>query len=196
MPNLEFESVLPSISESDLTLIEGWLGLALPQSYRQFILKYNGGYPNKTYFGKPEESIFNIQTFFGFSLLSDEQIQNSHPQMKASTNILEITREIHPSETPSTLARYEDYYVLLRNRGKFPKHLLCIGSNASSDYYFISTSENDFGYIYEYFSDELDFWDENDNFIEECFFDPLTDFSDIYTYNYEDDISLEGFVEP
>ncbi len=188
MSKLQFEKRLPPISEEELTLIEGWLGLTFPQSYRQFILKYNGGYPNMYYFGNPEESnLFYISSFYGFSLLSDQELVRISENNNCNYNILKVTTDICSHD--HIIGEYKNQYVTLRYRGDFPKRLLCIGENGSADFFFMPMSGEDFGVIHRYLSVDLEFWDENDNFVESNFEPPIKDFSEIFEYCFEEDVS-------
>ncbi len=187
MDNLQFTQKLPFISENELEEVETLLGFQLPFSYRTFILEFNGGIPNKLYFGNPQKMghKFEIEFFYGFHLTSDITIRSLSTEFEPQFNILHLTQNKleHCSNKP--LGCYKKFPVFFRFRiEKIPSTLMVIGENSMGDYFFMSTSEEDFGYIYRYKHDDPEFWDEHDEFIYESLTPFIKDFNDIISYSY------------
>ncbi|OWQ82888.1 hypothetical protein CDN99_27870 [Roseateles aquatilis] len=57
----------PKLSEQDIDAIEGEFGFPFPQSYRKFLLQYNGGSPEPDTIDIPghPQSPTDVQVFFG-----------------------------------------------------------------------------------------------------------------------------------
>ncbi|MDA0954001.1 MAG: SMI1/KNR4 family protein [Proteobacteria bacterium] len=67
------ENFGPKIATQDIALVEAELGVVLPDSYRRFLLQYNGGSPTPDTIDVPgaNGSPTDVQVFFGIGRTSE-----------------------------------------------------------------------------------------------------------------------------
>lgn len=118
MQQLSMDYSMPPIQESDISRIERLFNITLPQDYRQFLLRYNGG--------RPEPSVFRIKNYYN----SDN--------MAVIDTFLGISNGQEDS--------LEEYIKTYRDR--MPKNIIPIAYDPGGNIIAISVSGNDQGYIY------------------------------------------------
>lgn len=107
------------LTGTDLDLAEKRMGRAIPVSYRQFLFKHNGGYPD----------------------LSDFRMQVNRPDI-SDLGSVDRFLGIH-GEAMDDLARYLDTY-----RDRLPANLFPVAHDAGGNLVCISTGAGDDGKVY------------------------------------------------
>src|SRR5260221_2493440 len=89
MQQFLMEYSLPVIQGGDLVSFEKSFNIKLPQNYREFLLRHNGGRPEPSVFKIKEypsnDNIGVVDTFLGISEKSEDSLQN---YIKAYSNRL------------------------------------------------------------------------------------------------------------
>ena len=185
--NLELKPVLPQISETEIEIIESLLGTTLPLDYRNFILKFNGGIPNKHYFGdKSVGTIHQIEAFYGFSLRSDSDFAmctNEYESM--NYNILYLHKDKIRAKS-RILGKYKQNYVSLRNEIEgAPSCLLNIAANGWGDHQLLDINSSNKGRIYDYLHDDGEIWNEDEE-LELEYMTSSPSFDSVINHHYEE----------
>lgn len=130
MKDLKITDSGKEISSIELEQFIQEFNLNLPNDYKTFILKTNGGYPGlSTYFDG--DNGFDIQSFNQVSLV-DEDILSSLDEVYSSRDAI-LTHQI--------------------NEDNIPKHLYPFGLDGGGNIFTISMAEADLGTIYVYYMD-------------------------------------------
>ncbi|WP_299105588.1 SMI1/KNR4 family protein [uncultured Tenacibaculum sp.] len=120
------------ISKTDLDLFIDSYNLKIPDSYKQFILKNNGGYPEFSAYGNPYEDGFVIDVFSCFDTEYDRYNSSSEVAL------------------PSVNDTIDTHQVLENN---IPKFLFSFGLDEGGNDFCISMRDEDFGTIYAFYMD-------------------------------------------
>ncbi|OMF94221.1 SMI1/KNR4 family protein [Paenibacillus sp. FSL R7-0337] len=76
---MEIQGSSEVLTESRLRDFEGINGLQLPQQYREFLLKHNGGYPKPYYFTiSREQGMGMVNVFYGIGEMYDDLDKKIH----------------------------------------------------------------------------------------------------------------------
>jgi cell wall assembly regulator SMI1 len=115
---IEISESEPPIVENDIVQLETSLGIKLPDSYRYFLLKHNGGRPKPDVFAIPDDPIPNQASMvdFFYSICTD-----------------------------STYDLIETYMVL---QGRIPDNMFAIACDPGGNQICLSLSGEDAGKIY------------------------------------------------
>ena len=138
-----------SISSKEFEEFVKSYGLRLPKSYVEFILKNNGGYPDKSIFYSENLDLkFDIDFFYSInSSYNDKNV------LESLDDLVTVNEMIN------------DYQIEEKELESF---LYPFGQNSGGSTYCISTREDDYGSIY------LHYWDGSDlQFITNSFDDFL-----------------------
>lgn len=131
MKDLRLEDSEKPITEEQYKLFLKEFNLKLPDSYKQFILKYNGGYPKISAFGNPYEDGFTVD-YLGRIAPEKEGFFETYDSL-SSTRLLIDTHQIEEQN--------------------IPKHLYPFGASEGNHTLCISMKDKDFGSIYVYYLD-------------------------------------------
>ncbi|KAB1160356.1 SMI1/KNR4 family protein [Tenacibaculum aiptasiae] len=106
MKKLKLELSDESIKISDLNIFINEFDLRLPESYIDFILKNNGGYPNLTAYGNPYDDGLIVDSFYSVSL-SDYRFNKDEVALLSSREIIR-THQIIEKNIPPYLYPFAD----------------------------------------------------------------------------------------
>lgn len=121
------------ISKDEIRELENKYSLKLPESYKEFIMKYNGGYAEISAFDNPYEDGTIISVFCCIRLEEPElDFLNPIPRLISSKKMIET------------------HQILEKN---IPKYLYPFGLDEGGGKFCISMKEEDFGTIYQVFLD-------------------------------------------
>lgn len=131
MEKLKLEQSSTSINLLDINKFIDEFSLKLPESYIDFILNNNGGYPNLAAYGNPYEDGSVVDSFYSISL--DDYV------FKEDKVTLLPSREI-----------IKTHQILEKN---IPSYFYPFADDEGNAKFCISMNEKDFGYIYLVFLD-------------------------------------------
>jgi hypothetical protein len=154
------------LSEKDIEVFEKENEMLLPEDYKKFLIKNNGGIPTPSTYTCPNN--------LGYNLIEGDRMSDFGIQY---------------------LNSLEEIYCLRNDNGTFSENMFCIGEDSGGNYYYISVSGNDKGKIYFWYHEKADginlylIANSFDDFIN-GFYDPSSKFEKFCDKN-----NLKGIIE-
>ncbi|TDQ28611.1 SMI1/KNR4 family protein [Tenacibaculum caenipelagi] len=132
MKDIKITESEKSISLKEFNSFLNEFNLKLPDTYKDFILKHNGGYPKLSAYGNPYEDGFEVDVFLCIDM--------TYNRTNISGDVI----------LPSVNDTIDTHQVLENN---IPKYLFSFGLDAGGNDFCISMREEDFGAIYAFYMD-------------------------------------------
>lgn len=145
MKKIKITDSIEKISSNELDEFMKMYDLNLPNSYMEFILNNNGGYPDKSnFYSKKVDLEFDLDFFYSIDL----NYQN-RDVLNALEDLVTVNEIIN------------DYQI---EEKELPNFLYPFGQNSGGATYCISIRDNDYGVVY------LHYWDGSQiQYIEDSF---------------------------
>lgn len=134
MININLRAVEESVLDTELALLEKKYKLKLPEDYKAFILKYNGGIPEENEFVTIDEDRLGVACFYS--------VKYGNANVERVLDIVREEASLPDYFYPFARTQGGSDYVLALDEGQFGEVYLC--HYDGSEYLYCASSFEDF----------------------------------------------------